>query len=511
MDTDKTGTANDGHAAVIAANRQWAEQAFGSEGSLPFSFVYGGRSSPSFIGGWRREVRDETSREGLLRRTLTLSDPETGLEVRAVCTIYTDTAGVDWTLYFTNRGERDTPILEQVQAVDVNIPAPAGRTPVLHRLHGSSCAVHDWLPFDEPLPEGKRIDFATRDGKSSLGASPFFYLEWEGGGVITAIGWSGQWGAAVEHPKGGPLHLQAGMQGLHTVLHPGESIRSPRILQLYSSGNDPYMPYQLFRQTMFAHVMPQRARRAGHAADRASQHLLLRAERQHRSRMSSRTWSRSGIWASSIFWLDAYWTRDGFPDGMGHYGFPLERVEPPDRFPRGLRPIGDAAHAAGHGFPGLVRARAGRRRHGPRPGASRVGDLADRSERPMVERAVQPGHPGGPGVHDALPDRSHRAPTASTACASTTTSTRCPYWQQSRRAGPGPRRHGRDPLRRRALPDVGRHPGGLPGPLHRQLRQRRPAHRPGDLCSLDPALADRCHHRAAVGPTTSTRPPCKTR
>ena len=51
-----------------------------------------------------------------------------------------------------------------------------------------------------------------------------------------------------------------------------------------------------------------------------------------------------------MFWLDAYWTRDGFPAGMGHYGFPIERAEPRDRFPRGLRPIGDAVHQAGLGF-----------------------------------------------------------------------------------------------------------------------------------------------------------------
>jgi hypothetical protein len=36
-----------------------------------------------------------------------------------------------------------------------------------------------------------------------------------------------------------------------------------------------------------------------------------------------------------MFWLDAYWTKDGFPEGMGNYGFPIDRVEPKDRFPSG--------------------------------------------------------------------------------------------------------------------------------------------------------------------------------
>ena len=37
-----------------------------------------------------------------------------------------------------------------------------------------------------------------------------------------------------------------------------------------------------------------------------------------------------------MFWLDAYWTGpSGFPNSMGNYGFPIERVEPKDRFPHG--------------------------------------------------------------------------------------------------------------------------------------------------------------------------------
>ena len=58
---------------------------------------------------------------------VTLTDPQTQLEVRAVATVYTDTPGVDWTLYFTNRGQQDTPVLEQVRAVDTSIARRAGR------------------------------------------------------------------------------------------------------------------------------------------------------------------------------------------------------------------------------------------------------------------------------------------------------------------------------------------------------------------------------------------------
>ncbi len=103
----------------IALNRKWAEDSFSQR--FPFSFVYGGKNSADFLDKWKRQVKDEKIDSSKRRRTLILNDPETGLEVRAIATIYTDTAGVDWTLHFTNKGSKDTPVLEQVKAVDVAI------------------------------------------------------------------------------------------------------------------------------------------------------------------------------------------------------------------------------------------------------------------------------------------------------------------------------------------------------------------------------------------------------
>ena len=65
-------------------------------------------------------------------------------------------------------------------------------------------------------------------GRSS-GRVPFFQSAMDGGGLITAIGWSGQWAAKLERAKEGPLRLTAGMQTMHLKLSPGETIRSPRI------------------------------------------------------------------------------------------------------------------------------------------------------------------------------------------------------------------------------------------------------------------------------------------
>ena len=118
------------------------------EGRFPFSFVYGGKHSSEFLRSWTCEVKAEKVSDTTSRRTLTLTDPATRLEVRAICLVNLDTAGADWTLHFTNKGDRDSAVIEQVKAVDTTIAVGAADSVVLHRLNGAPCQADDWLPFD---------------------------------------------------------------------------------------------------------------------------------------------------------------------------------------------------------------------------------------------------------------------------------------------------------------------------------------------------------------------------
>ncbi len=313
--------------------------------ALPFSFVYGGHASAELLPHWPCELSDRQVDATRAQRIVTFTDPDTGLEVRAVATVYQDTPGVDWTLYFTNRGSQDAPVLEQVRAVDTRIALGLGGHAVLRTLRGSTCAPDDWMPRDLPLAPGSPVEFGAVGGRSSA-ESPFFTVDWGSGGVVTAVGWSGQWRGSVELEAGSNLSIRAGMEHLHLSLRPGESIRSPRILQLYWSGGDQYRAYNLFRRTMFAHVVP---RLDGRTAMPPIAHLSTSFYELNNSTEANVLSHLEAARAAGFdtLWLDAYWTRDGFPAGMGHYGFPIERAEPRDRFPRGLAPIRDAVHAAG--------------------------------------------------------------------------------------------------------------------------------------------------------------------
>ena len=167
--------------------------------------------------------------------------------------------------------------------------------------------------------------------------------------MITAVGWSGQWEAKVARRKEGTIRVAAGMQTIHLALAPGESVRSPRIMQLYWFGSDPFAGFNQFRRLMLAHVVP---RVAGHPVTPPIAHMstaLYEWNESNEANVLSHLESIKGL-GFEVFWLDAFWTRNGFPNGMGHYGFPIERAEATDRFPRGVRVIGEAARSEGMGF-----------------------------------------------------------------------------------------------------------------------------------------------------------------
>lgn len=339
-------------------NQQWAEKAFSAEPNapLPFSFVYGGKSSRELIGTWKRSVEEIVVNALMRRQTLTLNDPATGLEVRAVATIYTDTPGVDWTIHFTNNGTSDAPILEQVKAIDISAAAGSSE-PTLHRLKGSTCSPDDWAPIDEPLPVGKRIEFGAQNGRSSA-ECPFFNLQYDGGGCVTAIGWSGQWRAAVEHRPDGKIDLQAGMEFLHVSLHPKESIRGPRVMQVRWTGDDQFQGCNAFRRVMLAHILP---RIDGKLVTPVISNCAAGIPTAGQS-----FWPYQANWTETqaldelkvieglgyeYFWLDAYFTRDNFPNGIGNYGFPIDKIlTDPKRFPHGPKPFSTKAHEQGMKF-----------------------------------------------------------------------------------------------------------------------------------------------------------------
>ena len=229
---------------------------------VPFSFRYDGKPSAELLPSW-------TSTQKIVagspqRHRYTYTDPATGLEVTAEVRLYPDAPGaVDWVLFFRNTGRKDTPILEDILPLNQTLPATAAESIVRH-AKGSTGRAGDFEPVEEHFGPGSGLHLQSGGGRPSYRYSlPMFNLQTGSGklnsGFIGAIGWTGNWKADFAYAPGGQgVTVSAGMLRTHLLLHPGEQIRTPRIVLMPWSGGDWNDAQNRWRRLVLAHYTPQK-------------------------------------------------------------------------------------------------------------------------------------------------------------------------------------------------------------------------------------------------------------
>ena len=321
-------------------------------GTPPFSFCYGGRDSKEFLAQWK--LSDiAVPRDGI--RRCDYSDPDTGLTVTALVWEHPDFQAVDWVLELANDGEADAPLIEDVLPLDLTLPMSKRERYFLHYAKGSSCRVDDFLPVTEELRSGKAdvavLTLAPRGGRPSDGVLPFMNVQLgllPGRGFALAIGWTGQWQATFARGARGdhPLRVTAGMQHTRLRLRPGEKIRTPRILVVNWEGEDPIVGSNRLRQLLLQHYVP---RHNGAVVLPPVAHNTIRtflAKGNMAEPDQVETIQREASLGIEAHWIDAYWFGSGraWPEELGNW-----QVRG-DLFPRGVRPVSDAAHRGGARF-----------------------------------------------------------------------------------------------------------------------------------------------------------------
>src|ERR1017187_4641348 len=159
----------------------------------PFSFRYGGQASAEFLGQWKLERETKKLDDQRAQHTLTWSDPQSGLRVRCVGVQYQDFPTVEWTVYFKNTGSADSPIIENIQAINTTISSGAPGECILRHHTGDLCTPDSYQPHADPLPAKSEKKFANTGGRPTQSAYPFYNVCWPGEGVIVVLSWAGQW------------------------------------------------------------------------------------------------------------------------------------------------------------------------------------------------------------------------------------------------------------------------------------------------------------------------------
>jgi alpha-galactosidase len=311
----------------------------GSE--APFSFVLGGRASATFLNRWKLERQMRAIDAHRTQHTLTYADPESKMVVRCEAVAYDDFPVVEWTVYLRNEGTGDSPLIENLQALDMTVQRPVGNEFVLHHLRGDLCTPDSYEPFATVLEPNVNQRFAPGGGRSTNGAWPYWNVQWGSQGILLALGWPGQWAAEFARDAGELLHVTGGQELTHFVLHPGEEVRTPLVAMQFYRGT-PVRAQNVWRSWMLTHNLPRNK-------DNVLPPILsscsggffpgLKCNEVDEKRFLD-TYAQHGVrW--DYWWMDAGW----YPCSEWPYVGTWE-VDA-TRFPRGIKAVSDHAKTLG--------------------------------------------------------------------------------------------------------------------------------------------------------------------
>lgn len=316
----------------------------------PFSFKYGGVASAELLPKWAFAEK----RLGDFETVYSWTDPKTGFKVSAVVKLFGRFNAVDWVLLFENTSQHDSLLLEDVRSINLTFPIGVGAAPVVvNTLTGDSCDENSWLPVQYPLRNGEERRFAPVGGRPSSCAFPFWNAQRQkvaddqlSEGLFVALGWTGQWQSRFHRANETDLSITGGIETLSTILLPGESITTPRVL-LMPWKTDRLSAHALFRRLLLFEYAPKRA-------DGMPQNLLFVGQcfdRYYRQRPKWETFDSQAKFAKKLaeigcnaYWFDAAWFPVGFPEGAGNW------YSDPVNFPNGVEEIGKVVHDLGLKF-----------------------------------------------------------------------------------------------------------------------------------------------------------------
>ncbi|HTN08810.1 glycoside hydrolase family 36 protein [Agriterribacter sp.] len=334
---------------------KWIEKNFAKGKVPPFSFIYRGKSSDTFIKSWRFSTEKMKSFDTNVEKTVyTYSDVKSSLIVKCEVTSFNDFPAVEWLIRISNGSSvNNTPVISSLAAADHTFFSVNEGGSTLYHALGSDAKREDFMPLKSSLAVGSGVYMTPKGGRSSdATAFPFFNIETpDKTGIMVAIGWTGKWYANVQQKSKHAVVLKAGMENFSLYLLPKEEIRSPKVCLLFWKGEDRMVGHNQFRKLILAHYtrkingdipqLPLAAFLDREGPVPCNEHVC--ATENHSISEIKR--HRQFNILPEVFWLDAGWYPcEGYWPNVGNW------TPNKDNFPNGLKPISDAAHQVGSKF-----------------------------------------------------------------------------------------------------------------------------------------------------------------
>lgn len=268
------------------------------------------------------------------------------IEIKLICTLYPYHAAYEWTVYFTNIGNENSPAISEINGCNYTLTAA---NPHLSGILGDGGYDNQAnTPYDMNI-SGMELVINNETGRATYNRFPYFKLKWNGGGAFFAVGWPGQWRAGFSS-TGDQLTVTDGQVKLNTYLKPGQTIRTPLSTFVFYEGDDSNRETNLWRIFFIACNMRKidggNFSPATAAASSSTYEEMFRATDANQI-AAIKKYHANGV-KLGYWWMDAGWYYKTGTQSLDQNWLPTGTwYVDESRFPSKFRDVSDYAHSVG--------------------------------------------------------------------------------------------------------------------------------------------------------------------
>lgn len=306
---------------------------------LPFSFRYDSQKSEDLLSTLKPKIKKKIKRKDNLLSIVKTWKLKDGLTISLESKCYTDFPAVEWVIYITNKGEKNSKVLSEFYPLDYTFYSASFDSLGVHTNKGDNCTAQSYEPYSVRFEKGKKEVFEpTFGGKSSTGDRGWPYWNIQNGnkGVILALGWPGHWKNVMEKKSDKAFSIKAGQGTFNSYLKPGETVRTPLVCMVFWENMDYVSAQNLWRKFYIAHILPKFSGKPEQPATRV---LTSQADSQIDY---IKQFIENDI-KPRICWTDAGW----YPTLTGDWLETGDWVLKPNLFPKGISKFTNWAHKEG--------------------------------------------------------------------------------------------------------------------------------------------------------------------
>ena len=327
--------------------------------SLPISYNYDGTDYK----GLSADASSSTKKVGDVTTT-TFTDKVDNVTITIECKKYEKYPVIELVGYFKNEGKDKSKIFDGIKIFDGNFTGSNGRVIANSGDYNSEFGYKDQ---EASLFNGFNIAISPTQGRSCNEAFPYQKIIYDEYGFNVAIGWSGVWETAFL-TYDDVTNYKVGQKRCHTYIDAGETYRTPSVTMMAYTGDEDH-GNNVWRKFYYDHILPvDKGTEKLKGMTVYNQNALPDEEYEEGDEFTKST-EENQLKALSmieennikadLWWIDAGWYEITVDEKDYPKDNPAVQGKWPnvgtwevdsDRFPNGLKPIGEKCEELGMDF-----------------------------------------------------------------------------------------------------------------------------------------------------------------